>query len=135
MSISPPRSDGAVATNSVGVVVGFLVFTEFASGFMQGYYTPFVASIVQQHGADAAAANWFNSVFALAGAVLVPLLSKLGDRYGHRLLLRWAVGTVFLAAIIIAFAPSYEFVLLGRGLMGSNAALVLRLGGTAPRTA
>jgi len=113
-----PRDARRALPGSVGAVVGFLVFTEFASGFMQGYYTPFVASIVQHHGADAAAANWFNSIFALSGAVVVPLLSKLGDRYGHRLVLRWAVGIVFLAAIIIAFAPNYATVLVGRALMG-----------------
>jgi len=118
MHATTPPTARATLPGSVGAVVGFLVFTEFASGFMQGYYTPFVASIVQHHGADAAAANWFNSAFALSGAVVVPLLSKLGDRYGHRLVLRWAVGIVFLSAIIIALAPTYSTVLVGRALMG-----------------
>jgi len=119
MSASAPPAPGTTALpGSVAAVVGFLIFTEFASGFMQGYYNPLVTSIVQQHGADAAAANWFNSAFALSGAVLVPLLSKLGDRYGHRLVLRWAVVVVFLSAVLIAFAPSYGVVLVGRALMG-----------------
>lgn len=118
MNDPTPTTTARALPGSVAAVVGFLVFTEFASGFMQGYYTPFVASIIQHHGADAAAANWFNSIFALSGAVVVPLLSKLGDRYGHRLVLRWAVVTVFAAALIIAFAPSYALVLVGRALMG-----------------
>ncbi len=119
MSASAPPTAGAPALpGSIAAVVGFLVFTEFASGFMQGYYNPLLTRIVEHHGADAAAANWFNSVFALAGAVLVPLLSKLGDRYGHRLVLRWAVVVVVASALLVAFAPSYDLLLVGRALMG-----------------
>ncbi|MGO2658317.1 MFS transporter [Mycetocola reblochoni] len=105
------------ATLPVASVIGFLVFTELASGFVQGYYLPLIALFGTEFGVNAAQLNWFTTVFTLASAVLVPVLSKIGDRYGHRRVLRIAVVLVFAASLMVAFAPTFEVLLIGRVLM------------------
>lgn len=99
---------------SIAGVVGFLVFCEFTSGFTQSYYSPLIAAIAKHYSVSAANATWFATVFTLAAAVCVPLLSKVGDMYGHRRILRIATVVVFVATIVTAFAPTYWLLLAGR---------------------
>lgn len=109
---------GDLAKSSIKSVVGYLVFCELASGFTQGFYTPLIPSIAEKLDVTDASIVWFMTVQTLAAAVFVPLLSKLGDIFGHRRILRIAVATVFVGTIITAVAPSFNLVLLGRVLVG-----------------
>lgn len=99
MTTRPP------ATTSAASVVGFLVVLEFASGILQAWLPPLLPSILRQFSTTAAELNWVNAVYLLSTAVCVPLMAKLGDRYGHRRLLiiaaclvaaGWATTTVSL---------------------------------------
>lgn len=117
MSTPSPTASARALPGSVAAVIGFLVFTEFASGFVQGYYTPLVAAIAAQLGIGTADINWFTTTFTLASAIVVPLLSKLGDRYGPRRMLRIGVVSVFVATIVIALAPNFAVLMLGRVLL------------------
>lgn len=102
----------------VAAVIGFLVFVEFTSGFIQGYYYPLVAAIADHHQVNDAEVTWFATLQTLAAAVCVPLLSKLGDIFGHRRLLRIAIIAVFVGTLLIALAPNFATVLVGRVIMG-----------------
>lgn len=62
--------------------------------------------------------TWFLTVQTLAAAVCVPLLSKLGDIFGHRRMLRIAVVAVLIGVLVTAFLPSYPVVLAARILVG-----------------
>lgn len=99
-------------------VVGFLVFCELASGFVQGYYPPLLSAIAHHLSVSDADITWFLTVQTLASAVFVPLLSKLGDIFGHRRILRIAVVTVLVGTVVTAFLPSYPVVLIARVLVG-----------------
>lgn len=98
--------------------VGLLVLCDLASGFTQGYYTPLIPAIAERTDVSDASVIWFMTVQTLAAAVFVPLLSKLGDMFGHRLLLRIAVSTVLIGAVITAISPWFPLVLVGRVMMG-----------------
>ncbi len=113
-------SDRGSDTGAVTIkaAVGFLVFCELASGFTQGFYTPLIPSIAEKLDVSDSSIIWFMTVQTLAAAVSVPLLSKLGDMYGHRRLLRIAVGVVLLGTIITAVSPWFPLVLVGRVLVG-----------------
>lgn len=99
-------------------VVGFLVFCELASGFVQGYYPPLLGAIAEHLQVSDADITWFLTVQTLAAAVCVPLLSKLGDIFGHRRMLRIAVIAVLIGTLVTAFLPSYPLVLAARILVG-----------------
>ncbi|MFP5311928.1 MAG: MFS transporter, partial [Actinomycetes bacterium] len=103
---------------SVTVLVALLAFIEFTGGFLQGYYVPLFGLISVQLGISDADITWFSVVSTLAMGVLVPVLSKLGDIYGHRRMLRIATVAVLAGALLVALAPNYPLVLLGRVLSG-----------------
>ncbi|MBY8861292.1 MFS transporter [Nocardia sp. CA2R105] len=118
----------AAATTPVPVriasIVGFLVFTELASGITQGWIAPLLPSFIERYGLTSADANWIVASALLATVVLVPLLSKLGDVYGHKRLLLVAAVLVALGSVIVAVAPSFALLLVGRVLQGAVTAFL-----------
>ena len=115
-----PRQDpGRVGDKSaVGKLLAFLIFVEVTSGFVQGYYSPLLPEIAKHVGVASEAMSWFQTVQAIAAAVSVPLLSRLGDMYGPRKILRGAIIAVLVGTLLIALVPSYPIVLVGRIFIG-----------------
>lgn len=114
---SPPLTQ-SMPKVSVRAVVGFLVFCELASGFVQGFYAPLLGEIAGHLQVSDADITWFLTVQTLAAAVCVPLLSRLGDIFGHRRMLRIAVIAVLIGTLVTAFLPSYPIALIARILVG-----------------
>ena len=96
--------------------VGFLVVMELGSGILQGWLSPLFSSIGQHYGVSAAALNWISAAYLLSTVLVVPLLSKLGDIFGHKRLLMISTAIVAAASVLVALAPSYELFLLGRAI-------------------
>lgn len=96
----------------------FLIFVEVTSGFVQGYYAPILPEFATHLGVSGEAMNWFQTSQAMAAAVSVPLMARLGDIYGHRRILRIAVLAVLIGTVTTALASSYPIVLLARTLVG-----------------
>ncbi|EFE75343.1 MFS transporter [Streptomyces sp. SID5466] len=114
----------AVPPRSVTAVVGLLVFFEVMSGFLQVGLAPLLPDLAGHLGIGSADLNWVVSVQLLAAAVCVPLFGRLGDLYGHRRMLRIALALIAAGTVVVALAPSYEVLLLGRLLQGPIAALL-----------
>jgi MFS family permease len=89
---------------------------EFGSGILQGWLSPLFSTIGQQYGVSAASLNWVSAAYLLATVLVVPLLSKLGDIYGHKKVLFIATIVVALSSVLVAFAPNYGLFLLGRAI-------------------
>lgn len=106
------------AATSVKSILIFLIFIEVTSGFVQGFYTPLLPHFADHLGVSGEAMNWFQTAQAMAAAVMVPLMSKLGDMYGPRRVLRLATAMVLVGTIVIALVPSYPIVLAARVLVG-----------------
>jgi len=104
--------------------VGFLVVMELGSGMLQGWYPVLLVAIGQQYGVGAAQLNWVSAAYMLATVVCVPILAKLGDRYGHKKLLLISTALVALGSIVVAVAPTYEMFLVGRALQAPLAAFL-----------
>ncbi|MEU6380796.1 MFS transporter [Streptomyces sp. NPDC046909] len=118
---APARTDSPPPVR-IGAVVGFLAFVELTSGIFQGFLPPLLPAIAELHGVSAGDIGLVTSLQLLAAAVCVPVLTKLGDMFGHRLMLRIALGMTVVGAALVAFAPSYELLLLGRVLSGPQSA-------------
>ncbi|WP_082508835.1 MFS transporter [Microbacterium sp. Leaf161] len=118
MTTDTPPLTRSLPNVSARAVVGFLVFCELASGFVQGFYAPLLGEIAGHLQVSDADITWFLTVQTLAAAVCVPLLSKLGDIFGHRRMLRIAVVAVLIGTLVTAFLPSYPLVLAARILVG-----------------
>ncbi|GAA1779874.1 MFS transporter [Leucobacter iarius] len=117
--MNSPKTEGLpIAGSRARKVVGFLIFCELASGFTQGFYPPLLKDFAAHLAVSDADITWFLTVQSLAAAVCVPLLSKLGDLFGHRRLLRIAVVSVLIGTLVTALVPSYPVVLVARVLVG-----------------
>lgn len=104
---------------SVGAgLVGALVFVEFVSGFLQGYYTPLATDIARHLDINDADVNWFEAAQLLLSALCVPALSKLGDLVGHQRVLVWSAVLTAIATCGIALSTSFETYLVFWALQG-----------------
>ncbi|WP_454050174.1 MFS transporter [Cellulomonas sp. Marseille-Q8402] len=105
-------------------VVGFLVVMELGSGMLQGWYPVLLSAIGTEFGVTAATLNWVSAAYMLATVVCVPIIAKLGDRYGHKRMLTVAAALVALGSVVVALAPSFGVLLLGRALQAPLAAFL-----------
>ncbi|MFE3186414.1 MFS transporter [Streptomyces violascens] len=127
MSVTKSTPDGVVPEERrtrVRAVVGLLVFVELTSGFLQGGTTPLIPAMRDALGVSTGDAQWITTLQFLASAVSVPVFGRLGDRFGHRRMLRVAVLSITGGCVIVALAPNLGLLLLGRVLLGPLAALL-----------
>jgi DHA2 family methylenomycin A resistance protein-like MFS transporter len=75
--------------------------------------------------ASVAEAEWVLSGYTLALASLLLLAGAAGDRFGHRRLLDWGIGTFGLASVLCAAAPNAAVLVAARLAQGVGAAGLL----------
>lgn len=97
-----PRVKGPLAG-----VVGALVLVEATSGVIQGYYTPLLTDVARHLRINDANVNWFEAAQLLLSAIVVPVLARLGDIYGHRKVLIASLTVTAIASWVLAFADSF----------------------------
>ncbi|MEO7146315.1 MAG: MFS transporter [Terrimesophilobacter sp.] len=108
---------GKAGTVTVSLI-GFLIFVEFVSGILQGFYVPLIPDLVDYLGIRDADFNIFEGAQLLLSALVVPFLAKLGDMYGHKKIL--LVSTVLTAGASwwLAFAGDFTSFLIAWTLQG-----------------
>jgi MFS family permease len=104
---------------SLFAIVGFLVCVEFASGILQGYYTPIFSDIADHLDIADADVNWFEAAQLIVSALVVPPLARLGDLVGHKKVLLLSTAVTALGSWIMAFAPSFATFLVGSAIQGA----------------
>lgn len=62
--------------------------------------------------------SWVMSAYFLAGTAVAPIIGKLSDIYGRRLLMLWSIGLFVAGSIVCALAPNILWLIIGRGLQG-----------------
>jgi EmrB/QacA subfamily drug resistance transporter len=84
-----------------------------------------IPSIADEFRSDLSTLQWANNAFSLVTGALVIAAGKFGDVFGRRRMLQ--LGTLLFAAfsIVAALAPDVGLLIVGRGLMGIGAALIL----------
>ena len=120
-----PRSAAATTatlrSSAVGVtagLIGWFVLVELVSGILQGYYVPLFSDIVVKLGIHDSDVNWFEASQLLLSALVVPILAKLGDMYGHKKILLIAAILTAGATWWLAFATSFWSFLVAWALQG-----------------
>jgi MFS family permease len=88
------------------------------SGILQGYYVPLISDLVVHLGIRDADFNWFEAAQLLLSALVVPVLAKLGDMFGHKRIL--LISTVLTAGASwwLAFAGDFTTFLIAWALQG-----------------
>jgi MFS family permease len=109
-----PRSAGAITFG----LVGFLFLVELTSGILQGYYVPLISDLVKHLHITDGDFNWFEAAQLLLSALVVPVLAKMGDMFGHKRIL--LISTVLTAAATwgLAFSGNFTTFLIAWALQG-----------------
>lgn len=100
-------------------IVGFLVGVEFASGVLQGYYTPIFPQIATHLSIHEGDVNWFEAAQLIFSALCIPLLARLGDLSGHKKVLVWSTLVTAVGSWGLAFAPGFWTFLIAWALQGA----------------
>lgn len=109
---------GTVALGVTAGLIGWLAFVEVTSGILQGYYVPLISDIVRHLGIHDADYNWFEAAQLLLSALVVPVLAKLGDMFGHKRILLVATVLTALATWALAFSSTFTTFLIAFALQG-----------------
>jgi MFS family permease len=99
-------------------LIGFLFLVEIVSGILQGYYVPLISDLVKHLGIRDADYNWFEAAQLLVSALVVPVLAKLGDMFGHRRILLISTVLTALATWGLAFSGNFTTYLIAFALQG-----------------
>lgn len=116
-----PRTRSARLPRGLGItagLIGWFILVEIVSGILQGYYVPLFSDIVVSLGIHDSDVNWFEAAQLLLSALVVPVLAKLGDMYGHKRILLIAAVLTAGATWWLAFATSFWSFLIAWALQG-----------------
>jgi Major Facilitator Superfamily len=99
LSGGDPVARASPVVRAASATIAALAVAAVSNALMQTLVVPAIGVLARDLDASPTAATWVLTAFLLASAVLAPLLSSLGDRYGKRRLLLvvlWAylVGTL-----------------------------------------
>jgi len=107
--------------SSLGItagLIGWFVLVEITSGILQGYYVPLFSDIVVHLGVHDSDVNWFEAAQLLLSALVLPVLAKLGDMYGHKKILLGAAIMTAGASWWLVFANDFWSFLIAWALQG-----------------
>lgn len=108
----------STAIGATPALIGWLALVELTSGILQGYYVPLISDIVKHLGIHDADYNWFEAAQLLLSALVVPVLAKLGDMFGHKRILLVATVLTALASWALAFSHDFTTYLIAFALQG-----------------
>ncbi|MFG2619361.1 MFS transporter [Streptomyces sp. NPDC048507] len=111
----------AVRTTPAAAVIASVALVELSSGITQGFLSPLLRGLTQTLGVTAADLNWISIANLLASVVFTPVLSRMGDLYGHRRVLRWNLALVLLGSVLVGLSRSFPALLAGQILQGAFA--------------
>jgi len=86
--------------------------------FSQSLLIPVQKPMQAELGADPTTFGWLFTATLLVAAVSVPLLGRLGDMFGKRLMLLTAVGLLTLGSLVCALTSDLAVLIAGRALQG-----------------
>ncbi|WP_314688086.1 MFS transporter [uncultured Bifidobacterium sp.] len=123
-----PASTGTTSTPSpvtpFGPTLAALMTIELSSGVLQVYFTPLYSQLAAAFHVGVDRLSLALTAFTLTSVVLTPLFSRLGDVYGHLRILRIQTAVVALGSVLVAAAPTFWVLVVGRVLQGAFAAFL-----------
>lgn len=120
MSHAQPRpiEAGESAAPRANVVVAVLAFGGIVVSLMQTLVIPIVPELPKLLDASASNAAWAVTATLLAAAVATPVMGRLGDMYGKRLMLLASLVMLVVGSVVAALSDSLVPMIVGRALQG-----------------
>jgi len=111
------------------MVLLVLALSTFMIVVMQTMVMPIMAGQAESLGVSMADISWIVTVNLLSAAVFTPVLASLGDLMGRKRVLLITLAFVTIGSVLVAMAPTFAVVLVGRVLQGMGfAAMPLAVG-------
>ncbi|AXJ11270.1 MFS transporter [Arthrobacter sp. PM3] len=107
-----PATAAITRRTIAGMLVAMTVI-ESLSGVTQGYLNPILPALGPVLSIDDPTINGIFLISNVSFAVLTPIISRLGDSYGYRLVLRWSTAVVAAGVLMMALWPSLVTVTVG----------------------
>ncbi|MEU8772997.1 MFS transporter [Streptomyces sp. NPDC048606] len=118
--VARPSRPTVRATPATAVIAS-VVLVELSSGITQGFLSPLLRGLTETLRVSAADLNWISIANLLASVAFTPVLSRMGDLYGHRRVLRWNLAIVLLGSVLVGLSRSFGTLLVGQILQGAFA--------------
>ncbi|MDR6593340.1 MFS transporter [Saccharothrix longispora] len=112
------------ARRPVGLVIAVLSLCGTVVSLMQTLVVPLLPDLPELLDTTADNASWLVTVTLLTGAVATPILSKVADMVGKRLVMVIALGVLVAGSVVCAVSTGLTWMLVGRALQGFAAALI-----------
>jgi MFS family permease len=112
VEVPPGQRNRILALLFAGVLMGALDISIIG---------PAIPAIREAFGIDDRAAAWMLSIYVLFNLIGTPLMAKLSDRYGRRAVYTVDVAIFAAGSLMVAMAPSYGVILMGRAVQGLGA--------------
>jgi MFS family permease len=112
-SKTAPPPMAATTTRTIAGMILAMALIESLSGVTQGYLNPILPALGPAFGIDDPTINGIFLISNVSFAVLTPIISRLGDSFGYRLVLRWSTGVVAVGVLQMALWPSLWTVTVG----------------------
>lgn len=109
---APPQTAAVTRRTITGMIIAMAV-VESLSGVTQGYLNPILPALGPVFSIDDPTINGIFLVANVSFAVLTPIISRLGDSYGYRLVLRSSTAAVAAGVLMMALWPSLWSVTVG----------------------
>lgn len=109
---------------STAVVIVVLALCGTLVSLQQTLVLPLLPAFPEILGTTSDNASWLVTVTLLTAAVGTPIISRLADMFGKRLMLVVCLVTVIVGSVVAALGTSLAPVVIGRGLAGIGACLV-----------
>lgn len=90
----------------------------------QTLLVPVLGELPQKLHSDTATINWLLTSTLLVGAVAIPLMGRLADMWGKRLLLLIALAAMVIGSVITALSDNVAVLIVGRAIQGISGAAV-----------
>jgi MFS family permease len=103
--------------------IGVLALGALDFGLEQSIILPALPDLADHYGASLVGVAWLGTSFLLASIVAVPLIGRLGDLFGKRLMLLASLGAFAIGSLICALTGSIALAIAGRAIQGLGAAV------------
>src|SRR5512134_775280 len=111
------------ARSHPNATLAILTLAGAAFSLQQTLVFPALSTFQREFDTSTAWATWVVTAFLVSGAVLTPILGRLGDQYGKALLLQVSLGLFAAGCVGAAFAWSIASLIAFRAVAGAGAAL------------
>lgn len=119
-------TNGAVprTTPPTGLVIGVLAFCGTLVSLQQTLVLPLLPDFPEILDTTSDNASWLVTVTLLTAAVGTPIVSRLADMYGKRLMMVVCLVAVIAGSVVASLSPNLALVVTGRGLAGVGTCLI-----------